>query len=1122
MERQSTTDLTDRSRKTLFFSLSYYCLWQQCLLRTRNCSGTDTVVATTPLVTFLVSVQETALRTFGEENFDPKRYVDLSLKSNLSKTQKAFDGLPRSGENGTVSVEDLKVFIATYFDDAGDDLVYYDPEDFFPEPEGFLPKVKNPEVRSWALEVHALWKNLSRKVSDGVLEHSELHTMLPLPEACCCAWSSVLERFIIGILIGGLLASKMYETAKAIVTNLIFHVNTYGYVLNGGRAYYTNRSQPPLLSAMVYEIYNRTCDVELVRKALPALLEEHAFWNSEIHKVTIQDAQGSQSQLSAYYAMWNKPRPESSRRDKEYASKFLDNSEKQQFYREVASAAESGWDFSTRWMRNTSEFSSIVYESILPVDLNVYILKMEQDIAFFANVLGHKSTMESFLEAAEARKNAINSVFWNDEMGQWLDYRLANGPICKESETWQACNQNQNAYASNFIPLWIDLFHSDAALVEKVMRSFHSSGLVHSAGIATSLINSGHQWDFPNGWAPLQHMIVEGFLRSGLKEARSLAEDIAVRWIKTNYVGYKKTGAMHEKYDVQKCGEFGGGGFYKPPTGFGWSNGVVLTFLEEFGWPEDQSIVTVTLTKSLSPKCSVRGPAVASTPLVTFLERVQETALGTFGEQDFDPKLYVDLSLKSNLSKTQKAFDELPRSGENGTVTVKDLKVFIATYFDDAGDDLVYYDPEDFLPEPEGFLPKVKNPEVRSWALEVHALWKNLSRKVSDEVLEHSELHTLLPLPEAVVVPGSRFREVYYWDSYWVIRGLLASKMYTTAKAIVTNLIFLVDTYGYVLNVQPPLLSAMVYEIYNRTCDVELVRKALPAFVEEHAFWNSEIHKVTIQDAQGSNHNLSRYYAMWNKPRPESSTIDKGSASKFSGNSKKQQFYREVASAAESGWDFSTRWMRNTSEFSTLSTTSILPVDLNVYILKMEQNIAFFANVLGHKSTMESFLEAAEARKNAINSVFWNEEMGQWLDYRLANGPICKVLSSCICCFGGECHEKFTKFRPGSCCRNCHFFNKFRTTMNRDFPNGWAPLQHMIVEGLLRSGVKEARSLAEDIAVRWIKTNYIGYKKTGAMHEKYDVQKCGAFGGGGEYIPQTGFGWSNGVVLTFLRRVWMA
>jgi len=182
------------------------------------------------------------------------------------------------------------------------------------------------------------------------------------------------------------------------------------------------------------------------------------------------------------------------------------------------------------------------------------------------------------------------------------------------------------------------------------------------------------------------------------------------------------------------------------------------------------SLATMSLTTSLSPNCSGTDTVVATTPLVTFLVRVQETALGTFGEEDFDPKLYVDLSLKFNLSKTQKAFDELPRSGENGTVSVEDLKVFIATYFDDAADDLVYYDPVDFVPEPEGFLPKVKNPEVRSWALEVHALWKNLSRKVSDGVLEHSELHTLLPLPEPVVVPGSRFREVYYWDSYWVIR----------------------------------------------------------------------------------------------------------------------------------------------------------------------------------------------------------------------------------------------------------------------------------------------------------------------------------------------------------------
>lgn len=147
--------------------------------------------------------------------------------------------------------------------------------------------------------------------------------------------------------------------------------------------------------------------------------------------------------------------------------------------------------------------------------------------------------------------------------------------------------------------------------------------------------------DFPNGWAPLQHIIVEGLTRSGSSEARSLAQDIARRWIRTNYVVYKKTGAMYEKYDVEKCGQYGGGGEYVSQvrqlsifengsfvsyisisafqqwtwtenisfrdakelgcchitvpfnffglmqTGFGWSNGVVLAFLEEFGWPKD-------------------------------------------------------------------------------------------------------------------------------------------------------------------------------------------------------------------------------------------------------------------------------------------------------------------------------------------------------------------------------------------------------------------------------------------------------------------------------------------------------------------------------------------------------
>nr|KYP42330.1 Trehalase [Cajanus cajan] len=548
------------------------------------------VTPSTPLLSFLQRLQQTAFETLGAaSDFDPKTYVDLPLNFSLSDTQSAFQNLPRSA-NGSVPVQSLKRFLQAFFGGAGDDLLYLDPPDFVPDPVGFLPKVKHPLVRAWALQLHSLWKNLTRQISPAVQAHPHLHTLLPLPASLVIPGSRFREVYYWDSywVIRGLLASKMHHTATAIVTNLISLIEEYGFVLNGARAYYTNRSQPPLLSAMIYEIYGSTGDMQLVKRSLPALLKEYEFWNSDIHKVTVLDAQGCTHILNRYNAMWDKPRPESSIMDEASASNFSSVSEKQQFYRDVASAAESGWDFSTRWMRNPPNFTTMATTSVVPVDLNAFLLGMELNIAFFAKVTGDNSNAERFLEISDHRKKAMNSVFWNANKKQWLDYWLSNK--CEDVHVWESGHQNQNVFASNFVPLWMKPFYSDTSLVGSVVESLKTSGLIRAAGFATSLTDSGQQWDFPNGWAPLQHMLVEGLLKSGLKEARSLAEEIAIRWITTNYIVYKKTGVMHEKYNVERCGEFGGGGEYVPQTGFGWSNGVVLAFLEEFGWPEDRNI----------------------------------------------------------------------------------------------------------------------------------------------------------------------------------------------------------------------------------------------------------------------------------------------------------------------------------------------------------------------------------------------------------------------------------------------------------------------------------------------------------------------------------------------------
>lgn len=161
--------------------------------------------------------------------------------------------------------------------------------------------------------------------------------------------------------------------------------------------------------------------------------------------------------------------------------------------------------------------------------------------------------------------------------------------------------------------------------------------------------------------------------------------------------------------------------------------------------------------------------AFSGIPLVGFLTRLQAAALRSFGPDGFDPKVFVDMPLRSELAVVEAAFDGLPRR-KDGVVPARELRVFMKRYLGEAGSDLVAASPGDFVEVVSGFLLNVKSGRVREWAVEVHGLWKNLSRKISEDVRIESDLHTLLPLPGDVVVPGSRFREVYYWDSYWIIR----------------------------------------------------------------------------------------------------------------------------------------------------------------------------------------------------------------------------------------------------------------------------------------------------------------------------------------------------------------
>uniref|UniRef100_A0A7I4FFM8 Trehalase n=1 Tax=Physcomitrium patens TaxID=3218 RepID=A0A7I4FFM8_PHYPA len=378
--------------------------------------------------------------------------------------------------------------------------------------------------------------------------------------------------------------------------------------------------------------------------------------------------------------------------------------------------------------------------------------------------------------------------------------------------------------------------------------------------------------------------------------------------------------------------------------------------------------------------------------LLCFLMDLQAAAMGSFGGgPEFDPKLYVDLPLTTSLEETEAAFGSLPRCPTSGSVEKDTLKAFLKVYFSEAGSDLIPYTPVDHLDNPPDFLPGVRNADARDWGLKVHSLWPSLTRLVSPAVEREPDQHTLLPLKYPFLVPGERFREVYYWDSYWVIRGLLASKMTETAAGMVDNFLSIVQAYGFFPNgtrtyyenrSQPPFLSRMVRAIFSETGDLGLVARALPILKVEYEFWTTDSHAVSIRDGQGRVHRLSRYIAHWDQPRPECSTIDKSIAGGFS-KFKQQQIYRDIATAAESGWDFSSRWMEDSEQLSSLKTSSIVPVDLNAFLLQMELDIAFLAKTLNETQDAKRFTRAADARRRAFEAILWNENRCQWLDYWL-------------------------------------------------------------------------------------------------------------------------------------------
>jgi len=411
----------------------------------------------------------------------------------------------------------------------------------------------------------------------------------------------------------------------------------------------------------------------------------------------------------------------------------------------------------------------------------------------------------------------------------------------------------------------------------------------------------------------------------------------------------------------------------------------------------------------------------------------------------------------------------------------------------------------------------------------IESLWAVLTRKPD------SKKGSLIPLPNSYIVPGGRFGEIYYWDSYFTMLGLQVSKRIDLIENMVNNFAHLVDTIGYIPNgnrsyflgrSQPPFFSVMV-RLLSDEKGKEILTKYLTHLEKEYNFWmkgagqlnntGMAIHRVVKMPGDEV---MNRYWDENDTPRPESFREDM----ELSHQSEQQSqiLFRHIRAAAESGWDFSSRWFKKENLFSSIHTTDIIPVDLNCLLYHLEITLAEGYDLSGLKNLSQQYNNPAKNRKATILKYCWHETKKCFVDFdfrenrqldsktlatafpmffKIATGEQAKTIAELL-------ESKF--LMPGGLTTTLT-----QTGQQWDAPNGWAPLQWITIIGLEHYGFKE---LSGEIARRWIELNEKVFRQTGRMMEKYDVMHMDKIAGGGEYPSQDGFGWTNGVFLALKKK----
>jgi alpha,alpha-trehalase len=412
----------------------------------------------------------------------------------------------------------------------------------------------------------------------------------------------------------------------------------------------------------------------------------------------------------------------------------------------------------------------------------------------------------------------------------------------------------------------------------------------------------------------------------------------------------------------------------------------------------------------------------------------------------------------------------------------------------------------------------------------IQKLWSVLTRQPENQERGGS----LIPLPYAYVVPGGRFKEIYYWDSYFTMLGLKESGRTELIESMINNFAYLIDSFGYIPTAnrtyyltrsQPPFFSLMV-RLYSDMEGKKILKRYLPQLQKEYDYWMKDdgdsqepytSHRRVVNLPDGVV--LNRYWDDKATPRPESyrEDVELSEDANQKHSTPPEVIFRHIRAAAESGWDFSSRWFADENDFTSIHTTDIIPVDLNCLMYHLEKTLAEAYLLADNSKRHLEYKEKARRRATAIQAYFWDESRHFFMDYdfkkqKVTNAvtlagtfPLYFKLATKVQSHYVRSYIRLNFMRSGGL-----LTTTVKTGQQWDAPNGWAPLQWITYKGLRNYNFHRT---ANELCAEWIGLIDKEFKHSGKMLEKYNVSDTNLIAGGGEYEIQEGFGWTNGVYL---------